>query len=106
MHCVKHFLSFFLSFFLTLCVCVCVFWNFAMTKEKRFSFSGLSKPNAMNKPKKYTTSPSAEQFLLREKVDDGIHFYAHCKRGSGNPALASGEPSLVSSRDDSSSAWR
>ena len=61
-----------------------------MTKEKRFSFSGLSKPNAMNKPKKYTTSPSAEQFLLREKVDDGIHFYAHCKRGSWNPALASG----------------
>ena len=101
MHRVKHFLS----FFLTLCVCVCIL-EFCDDERKEVSFSGLSKPNAMNKPKKYTTSPSAEQFLVREKVDDGIHFYAHCKRGSGNPALASGEPSLVSSRDDSSSAWR
>ncbi|MDA9787143.1 hypothetical protein N9D57_00225 [bacterium] len=40
------------------------------------------------------------------KIDDRIHSYAHCERGSGNPTLASGEPSLVSPRDDSSSAWR
>ena len=68
-----------------------------MTKEKRFSFSGLSKPNAMNKPKKYTTSPSAEQFLLREKVDDGIHFYTHCKGGQGMAAYVGRTTSLVSS---------
>jgi hypothetical protein len=81
-------------------------------ERKEVSFSGSSKPNAMNKPKKYTTSPSAEQWILLQlikrrddlclrrctretrKVDDGIQSNAHCERGSGNPALCVGRTFL------------